>query len=145
VRAAAAEPLRVTYGRRLEMNAIVAGVGMIPFVKPGMCAPYDEMGAQAVRAALADEPHDSTVRTLLRVLKQKGYVRIRGRQPAVYEAAVPRAKVQGTAAKSLLERFFGGSIEALVMRLVEDEELSMAELARLNKNLARRKRRGGKT
>ena len=40
--------------------------------------------AEAVREALPDHPHDSTVRTMLRVLKDKGYVRIRGRQPAVY-------------------------------------------------------------
>jgi len=32
----------------------VAGVGMIPFVKPGNNQPYPEMGAQALRAALAD-------------------------------------------------------------------------------------------
>lgn len=32
----------------------VAGVGMIPFKKPGASAPYDEMGAEAVRLALAD-------------------------------------------------------------------------------------------
>jgi len=32
----------------------VAGVGMIPFTKPGASASYDVMGAQAMRAALAD-------------------------------------------------------------------------------------------
>jgi sterol carrier protein 2 len=32
----------------------VAGVGMIPFAKPGASAPYDQMGAQAARQALAD-------------------------------------------------------------------------------------------
>ena len=32
----------------------VAGVGMIPFKKPGDSLPYHEMGAQAVRLALAD-------------------------------------------------------------------------------------------
>ncbi|MCA0243458.1 MAG: lipid-transfer protein [Proteobacteria bacterium] len=32
----------------------VAGVGMIPFAKPGASASYDEMAAQAVREALAD-------------------------------------------------------------------------------------------
>src|SRR5574337_1647652 len=32
----------------------VAGVGIIPFKKPGASAPYDEMGAEAVRLALAD-------------------------------------------------------------------------------------------
>lgn len=35
-------------------SVVVAGVGMIPFKKPGASAPYDEMGAEAVRLALAD-------------------------------------------------------------------------------------------
>jgi acetyl-CoA acetyltransferase len=35
-------------------KVFVAGVGMIPFKKPGTSAPYDEMGAQAVQQALAD-------------------------------------------------------------------------------------------
>ncbi|MEO8448591.1 MAG: lipid-transfer protein [Gemmatimonadota bacterium] len=38
----------------MSASARVAGVGMIPFVKPGANAPYLEMGAQAVRLALAD-------------------------------------------------------------------------------------------
>src|SRR5436190_1918396 len=44
--------------------------------------------AEEVRTALTDEPHDSTVRTLLRVLKEKGYVKIAGRQPAVFVPTV---------------------------------------------------------
>lgn len=35
-------------------RAMVAGVGMIPFVKPGTEAPYVEMGERAARLALAD-------------------------------------------------------------------------------------------
>ena len=35
-------------------NALVAGVGMIPFAKPGANAPYHEMGAQAIRLCLKD-------------------------------------------------------------------------------------------
>jgi acetyl-CoA acetyltransferase len=38
----------------MSKNALVAGVGMVPFAKPGSHAPYPEMAAQAVRAALAD-------------------------------------------------------------------------------------------
>jgi len=38
----------------MSSYAIVAGVGMIPFTKPGACAPYPVMAATAVRAALAD-------------------------------------------------------------------------------------------
>lgn len=35
-------------------KTLVAGVGMIPFAKPGASAPYDEMGAQATTLALKD-------------------------------------------------------------------------------------------
>lgn len=35
-------------------KTLVAGVGMIPFAKPGASAPYDEMGAQATVLALKD-------------------------------------------------------------------------------------------
>jgi BlaI family transcriptional regulator, penicillinase repressor len=101
--------------------------------------------AETVREALQDRPHDSTVRTLLRILKKKGYVRVLGRQPATYEAAVARAAVQTKAARSLLARFFGGSVEALVMRLVEDEELTPEQLGQLRKSLSRRKRKGDKS
>ncbi|MEN6542089.1 lipid-transfer protein [Parvibaculum sp.] len=38
----------------MSNRVVVAGVGMLPFVKPGASATYDEMGAEAVRLALAD-------------------------------------------------------------------------------------------
>lgn len=41
-------------GKGMKTKAIVAGVGMIPFVKPGASAPYHVMGARAIRLALDD-------------------------------------------------------------------------------------------
>jgi sterol carrier protein 2 len=38
----------------MSSRVYVAGVGMIPFTKPGASAPYHEMGAEAARLALAD-------------------------------------------------------------------------------------------
>jgi len=38
----------------MERTVVVAGVGMIPFTKPGASDTYDVMGAAAARAALAD-------------------------------------------------------------------------------------------
>jgi sterol carrier protein 2 len=35
-------------------SVYVAGVGMIPFVKPGANAPYHVMGTEATRLALSD-------------------------------------------------------------------------------------------
>ncbi|WP_326539200.1 lipid-transfer protein [Pseudorhodoferax sp.] len=38
----------------MSSKVFVAGVGMIPFKKPGTSEPYDVMGEQAIRLALAD-------------------------------------------------------------------------------------------
>ncbi|MFN4352739.1 MAG: lipid-transfer protein [Hylemonella sp.] len=38
----------------MSSHVLVAGVGMIPFAKPGANRPYPEMAAEATRAALAD-------------------------------------------------------------------------------------------
>jgi acetyl-CoA acetyltransferase len=38
----------------MKSSAIVGGVGMIPFRKPGASETYDRMGAEAIRLALAD-------------------------------------------------------------------------------------------
>jgi BlaI family penicillinase repressor len=102
-----------------------------------------EATAETVRQSLPDEPHDSTVRTLLRVLKDKGYVRVVGRQPAAYRPRVSRQQAQSKAAHSLLARFFGGAADALVLRLLEDEELTPQQIEQLRKKLPPRSRKGG--
>lgn len=87
--------------------------------------------AEQVRAGLPeqDRPHDSSVRTLLRVLESKGQVthEVRGKA-YVYRAAVPRDTAQRTAVRDVLARFFGGSAEDLVLRLIEDERLTIEQL-----------------
>ena len=57
-----------------------------------------EATAEQVRAALPDEPHDSTVRTLMRTLEAKGYLahEARGRV-YVYRATVGKRKAQRNA------------------------------------------------
>ena len=37
-------------------DVFVAGVGMIPFAKPGTSESCDVMGARAIRAGMADAP-----------------------------------------------------------------------------------------
>lgn len=113
-----------------------------------MCVLWDREDATAeeVRTALPDDLHDSTVRTVLRVLEAKGFVRRSARDRAhVYRATVERAGVERKAVRSLLKRFFGGSAEALVLRLLEEDQLTGEELERLRKKPARdrkKKRRG---
>jgi len=50
----------------MSNKAIVAGVGMIPFTKPGASESYDVMGSTAARRALIDAGLDSVSYTHLR-------------------------------------------------------------------------------
>ena len=105
----------------------------------------DGATSEQVRERLSGDPHDSSVRTLLRVLKTKGYVRQNSKvRPTVYRPAVSRHRVQQKAAKNLLQRFFSGSAEALVLRLLEDEQLTPQQLDRLKRSRQSRRRKGGK-
>ena len=91
--------------------------------------------AEQIRVALPEKLHDSTVRTLLRILESKGYVRhgLRGKA-YLYRPAVKRATAERKAVRSVLRRFFGGSAETLVLRLIEDQQLTSEQLDRLNKD-----------
>lgn len=108
--------------------------------------------ADEVRRDLPGTPHDSTVRTLLRVLLRKGFVVREAEGKAhTYRPAVERTKAQQSALRSVLARFFGGSAEDLVLRLIEDEQLSPEQLDALSrpstgpepKAPIRRRRKGG--
>jgi hypothetical protein len=46
----------------MTQKVVVAGVGMIPFKKPGASETYPVMGAQAVRIALANAGSTSRAR-----------------------------------------------------------------------------------
>ena len=93
-----------------------------------------EVTAEQVRAALPGAPHDSTVRTLMRVLENKGYLthEVRGKV-YVHRALVGRQKAQKLAVRTVLARFFAGSAEDLVLRLIEDEQLTREQLDELRK------------
>jgi predicted transcriptional regulator len=105
-----------------------------------------EATAEQVREALPEPLHDSSVRTLLRILEAKGYLRHAARGKAyLYSAKVGREKAQGKALGDLLARFFGGSAEDLVLRLIEEDHLTpeqLDELRRAGPQRARR-RKGG--
>lgn len=93
-----------------------------------------EATAEQVRGELATPLHDSTVRTVLRVLEAKGYLRHEARGKAfVYRAAVDRRKAQRHALRGVLARFFGGSAEDLVIRLIEDERITPEQLDELRR------------
>lgn len=76
----------------------------------------------------------NTVLTTLRILEDKGYLKhskAKEGRAFVYRAAVSRKQASRSAVKHLLQRFFGNSAEALVLNLLEDEDLSAPELDRV--------------
>jgi BlaI family penicillinase repressor len=101
----------------------------------------------ACREALsaADRPlKETTVRTLLQRLAQKGYVthKVDGRT-YLYRASEPRTNVAAQAAKQIIDRFCGGSLEELLVGLVDNDMVSRKELQQLARRIAAKKP-GGK-
>jgi BlaI family penicillinase repressor len=88
--------------------------------------------AEQIRTQLHGDPHDSTVRTLLRLMEQKSLVTHDVEQRAyVYRPLIARTKAQRKAVRSMLSQFFGGSVKSLVLQLLDDEQITAEELKRL--------------
>lgn len=83
---------------------------------------------------LPDPPSHTAIRTMLRILEEKGYVkRQRDGRRHLYRAAMSRTKAARAALSSLLGTFFGGSLRDAVAAHLSDPatELEPAELERL--------------
>lgn len=96
--------------------------------------------AEQVREALAKPLKESTVRTLLRRLEGKGYVThdVDGRT-YLYRAAEGRQNVAAEAVRGILDRFCGGSVEQLLVGLVDNDVVGPQELEELARKIALKK------
>src|SRR6478735_9048039 len=93
-----------------------------------------EATAAEVNAALPDQPSYSTVRTLLRILEEKGHLKHReDGQRFVYIPTTTRAAESKSALKRVVQTFFSGSLADAVAALVDtaDGKLPAAELKRI--------------
>jgi len=78
----------------------------------------------------------NTVLTTMRILEDKGYVqhtKSKEGRAFIYQAVVGQKEASQNAVRHLLGRFFRNSPEALVLNLLENEDLSDQELQRLRK------------
>ncbi|MCP5110041.1 MAG: BlaI/MecI/CopY family transcriptional regulator [bacterium] len=76
----------------------------------------------------------SSVLTTMRILEQKGYVTHAKRGRAfVYEPLIGRSEAQTSAVRYVLSRFFENSPEALVLNVLENEQLDARELKKLRR------------
>jgi predicted transcriptional regulator len=89
---------------------------------------------------------ESTVRTVLRRLEEKGYLAHTVEQRTyLYRAAEDGRSVAGRAVQRIVDRFCGGSVEALLVGMVNADVLSENELQRLAAKIARAKTKAGKS
>lgn len=104
-----------------------------------------QASATEVLNGLPDPPTRTAVRTLLRILEDKGHLKHtkRGRE-FVYRPTRPRARAGRSALRRVLQTFFDGSLENAVAVHLSDPQsaLSAEELERLADLVRRARKRG---
>ncbi len=87
---------------------------------------------------------ETTVRTLLRRLEHKGYLRHESEGRAyLYHATEPSRSLAARAVRQIIDRFCQGSVEELVSGMVEAKVLTPGEIDTLEE-FARSRRKGGR-
>lgn len=101
--------------------------------------------AEQIREALAPRRvlKDSTIRTVLGRLQEKGYVdhTVVGKA-FVYGGIEKPRNLAVRAVRQILDRFCDGSLEQLLVGLVENEVVDRAELQQLARKLAKKPKGG---
>ena len=97
--------------------------------------------AEVVRERLSRRLKESTVRTVLRRLEEKGYARhtVDGRT-YVYQAVEPRARVAAKAVQRIVDWFCNGSIEEVLVGMVDNAMLDQQQLRTLADQVAKAKK-----
>jgi predicted transcriptional regulator len=81
----------------------------------------------------------TTVQTMLNVLERKGRVKRRMKDRAfLYRPVLTRQSAVTQAVGDMIDRFFGGSTEGLLLNLVESRQLTAEKLAEIQQILDRR-------
>lgn len=100
--------------------------------------------ADEVRAELGRPLKDSTIRTVLRRLEEKGYVtHAVDNRTFVYRPAESPQKVAGRAVQRIVDWFCAGSVEELLVGMVDSKVISRSELERLARRIAAAKQQEG--
>src|ERR1035437_4106567 len=87
----------------------------------------------------------TTTLKLLQMMTEKGITTRNDTRPHLYSAAVQEEKTQAGLMLNLVRKAFSGSVGQLVMRAVEEGDLSAAEVRQIRKLMdsRRREKRGG--
>jgi predicted transcriptional regulator len=105
----------------------------------------DQASANDVLRDLPDPPTRTSIRTILRILEQKGHLThtLDGRE-FVYRPVAPRDKVGRSALQSVLRAFFGSSLPNALAAYIADPatRLSADDLKRMQVLIRQARERG---
>jgi predicted transcriptional regulator len=100
--------------------------------------------ADQVREELDRPLKDSTIRTVLRRLEEKGYLAHEvDNRTFIYRPAESPQKVAGRAVQRIVDWFCAGSVEELLVGMVDSKVVSRAELERLARRIGTAKNQEG--
>jgi BlaI family transcriptional regulator, penicillinase repressor len=108
---------------------------------------HGEATAAEVHAGIPDPPMRGALRTMIRILEQKGHLahRQKGRE-FVYYPTQPRGRAGRSALGRVVDVFFGGSLEKAVAAHLGDpsrrEKLTRQELQRLSELIQQAEKNG---
>jgi BlaI family transcriptional regulator, penicillinase repressor len=127
----------------MNMNDRMADLGELEGEVMQLVWDGGEVTAEAIREQLERKPKESTVRTVLRRLEDKGYVThtVSGRT-FVFRAAASRQDVAARAVKHIVDWFCNGSLEDVLVGMADARMLDARTLEQLAKRIERVK--GGK-
>jgi len=105
-----------------------------------------DASADQVREELERPLKDSTIRTVLRRLEEKGYLEHAvDNRTFIYRPAESPQRVAGRAVQRIVDWFCAGSVEELLVGMVDSKVVSRVELERLARRIAAvKKQEGGK-
>ena len=90
---------------------------------------HGAMTAVAVRRALHRDLKDPTIRTVLRRLEDKGYVSHKvDKGTFIYTAKETQERAAAKAVKGIVDKFCGGSVERMLLSLVEASVIQPKQL-----------------
>jgi BlaI family penicillinase repressor len=93
---------------------------------------HDVVSAEVVREQLGRGLKEATVRTVLRRLEEKGLVTHKvDNRTFMYSAVEPRERVAARAVKRIVDWFCDGSVDEVLVGMVDSDMLDKAQLDRL--------------
>jgi BlaI family transcriptional regulator, penicillinase repressor len=100
------------------------------------------MTAEAVRERLPRRLKESTVRTVLRRLEEKGFVThtVDGRT-YVFRATEPRGRVAAKAIRRIVDRFCNGSLEEVLVGMMDAKMFDQGQLDALREKIDKAKKK----